>query len=458
MSKAEIQGQYAKERAQETRSQFKTCCLNSYQCDCGTPNCSTCTAVYHTECAYDVESDHRRKAALKRDIKVLQEQNGALGVIIASLKTASQSEVADIVQSIREDQDLDLIAESLKRNVTLTETSEGSSIESDLSYMIGKPSAHDEPGVLKHYGHTSSMSLVSDPNFPAFDIRRKEAWTSVTRDAQLVEHLTELYFCWSHPVYVLLSKHMFLHDMAKGNSKYCSPLLVNALLASPCLLSDRLEARAEPSNPATAGNHFFAEAKRLLDADDSSCLTTVQALAIMALAEPSRGNNSNGWKLAGRAFRMAIELGLHLSFGSDGKVGPTETEARRITFWGLFNLEGIFALSLGRISQIPSSAINLERLCILEQLEQQPWKPYTDYGVVNIPGAGQAGYTYMLSHQTALLTEIVNDALHMFYAPRERLTSRKLLDFYKRYTKWYKNLPRGLHLSEIMLPQLLLLQ
>ena len=140
--------------------------LNAHQCDGGTPNCSTCTAVYHTACAYDVESDHRRKAALKRDIKVLQEQNGSLGVIIASLKSAPESEVADILHSIREDHDLELLAESLRKNVTLTETSEGESAEGDLSHFIGRPSAHEQPGVLKHYGHTSSLSLVSDADFP----------------------------------------------------------------------------------------------------------------------------------------------------------------------------------------------------------------------------------------------------------------------------------------------------
>ena len=56
------------------------------------------------------------------------------------------------------------------------------------------------------------------------------------------------------------------------------------------------------------------------------------------------------------------------------------------------------------------------------------------------------------------LSEIVNDTVFMFYAPRERFTSRKLLDFYARYTRWFNNLPDKLRLQEISTPQVLLLQ
>ena len=56
------------------------------------------------------------------------------------------------------------------------------------------------------------------------------------------------------------------------------------------------------------------------------------------------------------------------------------------------------------------------------------------------------------------LSEIVNDTVFMFYAPRERFTSRKLLDFYARYTRWFNNLPDKLKLREVSTPQVLLLQ
>lgn len=51
------------------------------------------------------------------------------------------------------------------------------------------------------------------------------------------------------------------------------------------------------------------------------------------------------------------------------------------------------------------------------------------------------------------LSELVNDNNYMFYAPKERFTSRRLLDCYKKYQNWYKGLSPQLHLQEDPPPQ-----
>lgn len=298
---------------------------NRSQCDGGNPTCSTCTAVYPTPCFYDVDSDHRRKAALKRDIEALKGQNVAFGIIVAPIRSSTHAEVAEIVQQIRADEDLDSIAESLKKNVMLPEHLDTKSAEGELSNLIGHPSM-DASGVMKHYGHTSSLGLVSDGERSPVHIQISEVWTRVTRDNSFVEHLLGIWFCWAHPFYLLFSKELFLDDMEKGRNKYCSPLLVNALLAFACAYSDRPEAREDPSDPRTAGDQFFAEAKRLLNENDSSNLTTVQALALMGLREVSCSRDSSGFQYAGRSVRMLIELGLHLSFASASDITPVELE------------------------------------------------------------------------------------------------------------------------------------
>ena len=295
--------------------------------------------MYQTPCSYDVDSDHRRKAALKRDIETLKGRNDALGVIVASIRSSTDAEVSEIVQQIRSDEDLDALAESLKRNVTLPERSNAKTAEGELSNLIGRPSL-DAAGVVKHYGHTSSLSLVSDSAQSAVHLLTSEPWTKVTSNSAFIDHITTLYFTWSHPFYSLFSKELFLNDMTEGRDKYCSPLLVNALLAVGCAYSDRPEARSNPSDPSTAGDHFFAEARRLLYENESSNLTTVQALALMGIREASCSRDSNGFQYAGRCTRMLIELGLHVSFGSaSDEFGPTELEARKITFWGCFIME-----------------------------------------------------------------------------------------------------------------------
>jgi hypothetical protein len=318
------------------------------QCDGGTPVCATCTAVYKTECYYDAESENRRsKAAQKRDSASIAEPSAAADIIIASIRTLPESEVQEIVQQIRKDDSLDALAESLRKIVTLPLKSDGQgSLEGDLSVLIGKPQV-SQSGVARHYGHTSSLGLVhedenySKPRNTSPISSNQDAWTTVTNDVQFLYHLFDLYFRWSHPFYVLFSRECFYKDFKSGRQKYCSPLLVNAICAYACHFSDTPAARTDPNNPRTAGDHFFAEARRLLYEDESPCLTTVQALAVMGLREPSAGRDSTGFMYAGRCLRMAVELGLHLNYSSTANLdlSRSEIEVRKVTFWGCFTYD-----------------------------------------------------------------------------------------------------------------------
>ena len=258
-------------------------------------------------------------------------------VIVTAIKSSSDAEVADIVQQIRANESLDTIAETLRRNVTLPENYHGSA-EGELSNLIGRP-AFDAIGV-KHYGHTSSLGLVSDIAHSPVHLPNSEAWTTVTQDVSLVQHLLGLYFSWVHPFYSLFPKELFWDDMANNRTKYCSSILVNAVLSVGCSYSDERAARSNHDDPSTAGDHFFAEAQRLLNDHEVANLTTVQALALMGLREASCEHESSGFQYAGRCVRMCIELGLHLSYGFDkDKFTPIELEARKITFWGCYTYD-----------------------------------------------------------------------------------------------------------------------
>jgi hypothetical protein len=435
------------------------------QCDGEKPSCNACTSVYDTKCEYDIDSDHRRKGALKRDIKSLTDQKGTLNSILDAIRNGSDSDVDDIIQMMRSspDESYESISQSIQKMSLTPKKTEPATLEGELAEFAGKSSL-DKSGETRHYGHTSNLSLtVSDDEPPVIAVEQTGTWTTVTDDVHLVKHLFDLYFTWSHPFYVLFSEEVFYHGLNGKKLKYCTPLLVNAILAVGCNYSDRPEARADPNNPSTVGDQFFAEAKRLLEADDRSCLTTVAALGLMAIRQALNNHDSSSWKYAGRMMSMAIELGLHLSYNvqPNGKVTATEIEARRITFWGCYTLETLWSVCLGRISCLPRTAIKLEKPFLRSNLESKIWKPH---GHPQFPHASarleQASFTYNLSLQLSLLTEIVNDTVHMFYAPRDRMTSRKLLQHHARYKAWYKDLPECLAVKEnsATLPQVLCLQ
>lgn len=131
--------------------------------------------------------------------------------------------------------------------------------------------------------------------------------------------------------------------MEKGRSKYCSPLLVNAILSLACHYTSRPEVRSDLGDPSTCGDHFFREAKALLleEEEDNPSITVAQALGIMSLREAGKGRDSSGWMYAGRAIRVAMDLGLQIPINSEtGKhFSHSEIEVRKITLWGLYLID-----------------------------------------------------------------------------------------------------------------------
>lgn len=79
------------------------------------------------------------------------------------------------------------------------------------------------------YARVTLENLCDIPRFrvPA------QPWTKVTNDSQLVSHLISLYLTWDHPCSQLIDQDVFLkHIKAKDlTSEFCTPLLVNSLLA-----------------------------------------------------------------------------------------------------------------------------------------------------------------------------------------------------------------------------------
>jgi hypothetical protein len=58
-----------------------------------------------------------------------------------------------------------------------------------------------------------------------------EKWTYLTSNSILIRHLMALYFCWEYPLFTSLSREHFMNDFHHGYHRFCSPLLVNAMLA-----------------------------------------------------------------------------------------------------------------------------------------------------------------------------------------------------------------------------------
>ena len=251
--------------------------------------------------------------------------------------------------------------------------------EKELSGKLGK--LRLDNGSMSIIGGTSNLIFIenSDGHESAISTEDTEqyehpedaitSWTQVTSDPELVVHLLNMYFTWHYTYFTTLSKSLFWRDFLAGNSDhlvtrktvYCTPLLVNAMLALGCHFTAWPQARADPHNSATVGDHFFKEAKRLIlenDEHENPRLATVQALALMSVREAGCGREARGWVYSGMSFRMAYDLGLNIDSGS-ADLDESEIDARRVTIWGcfLFDKYVSFRPSITNIADDPGAGL-----------------------------------------------------------------------------------------------------
>lgn len=240
------------------------------------------------------------------------------------------------------------------------------------------------------------------------------SWTAITSDVDLVQHLLALYFCWEYPTFASLSKEHFLKDFKAGTRRYCSPMLVNALLALGCRFSTKPNTQSNPDDPHTSGNHFFEESLRLYhQEEDHRSLTTIQALGIMAIREASNGHDSESWYYARQSIRISIEMGLHRKIGTGDE---DEVAVQTATFWGAFTLDQLVPMPLrvvfihvggGRVltscsavslatGSLPQYSCVLHlppKPAIIDDIESSLWIPYTDNGTSQEPLTSAARLT-----------------------------------------------------------------
>ncbi|KAF7442573.1 pathway-specific nitrogen regulator [Pyrenophora tritici-repentis] len=355
--------------------------------------------------------------------------------------------------------------------------------ESQLSGKMGELRLED--GSTRYIGGTSHLIYLGKGNDTAesqdtyADDQYHEiqdpfcSWTTVTDDPELVQHLISMYFCWHYSFFTTLSKNLFLAEFRSGKPlpgsgrkmQYCSPLLVNAMLALGCHFTSWPAARAIRDDSATAGDHFFKEAKRLIMEDDLHevpALTTVQALALMSVREAGCGREAKGWVYSGMSFRMACDLGLNLGMHSKDTIDENEEDARRITFWGCFLFDKCWSNYLGRMPQLPNTNLTVPKFEVFPVEDAETWSAATDSGLSQ--AHSQPSRTRAVALQISKLCEISSDLINSFYNPIDmdkvkgkQGELKKLSEIHMRLETWRRELPKELEPKEGGLPHMLVM-
>jgi hypothetical protein len=111
------------------------------------------------------------------------------------------------------------------------------------------------------------------------------------------------------------------------------------------------------------------------------------------------------------------------------------------------------SFTLGRVPQIPVTAITIDLPTINEEDDQAPWEPFDDHSKTKIPGARSTTFLQVVS-----LSKILNSTLSLFFAPSQVIKGSLLLGEYNKYNAWFNQLPPIVHLAEESTPHVLSLQ
>ena len=291
------------------------------QCN-GQRLCACCISKKRLNCEYR-GSVYIKKEALKQEIRELRECHQLSEQVLGSFAYGDR---------------LEFIILSLQRRLQLEEICEQLD-QSNLraGHLICRPLLQRGNEVeVRKWGIANRETLGTSK---IDEFKRGSRWTELSLDNEFIEHLLLLYFCWEYPIFSSLSKRHFVDDFNAGQDRYCLPLLVNAILAVACELSDQDETPLSPNNGTNTGIHFYAEAERLLLLHHGErSITIVQALAQMSLWNTSRRRDRKAQFYAGQAIRMTVEMGLHCEMDTD-EASSDELEVRRVTFWGAFILD-----------------------------------------------------------------------------------------------------------------------
>jgi hypothetical protein len=216
-------------------------------------------------CEYSTRPSESRPVAIKRRHDELQEQVADHEELYRVLKSRPLKEAHAILDRIRSGNDLQATLQYVKHGDLLLQV--GLAPESRYRYELPRLwsarraffDPHDpyqqSPILELQYARSSEKCRTAttpiasniyempyhtaqfiDPRMAKIKASR---WTAVTTDDVLVTKLIGIYFQFQYPLNIFFQKDLFLNDMLRGKSRFCSSLLVNTILAAASVSAPR---------------------------------------------------------------------------------------------------------------------------------------------------------------------------------------------------------------------------
>ncbi|KAK4195111.1 putative nitrogen assimilation transcription factor [Triangularia verruculosa] len=493
-------------KRQATTAACRACRKRKSRCDGARPTCSVCRDR-KTRCEFDtIAATETHTQALKRKYTELQQQKTAFEQIYEVLRSRPEKEAEEVLQRIRRGAD----ANSVLRHVTMGDVLLQLSLvpetrfRYEFPYLTEMPiylQKHDNPyldsevfdcalrGAVGQQQQQQQRALPSvngmldsppgafdqrDPYLkpyssaivvdPWLDSLTPSNWTLVSSDNNFMRQVIHDYFLYDYDWFTFFHKDYFLQDMANDRQRFCSRLLVNAVLCIGCYCHQKLPGRSESWNPKNIGYQFLAEAKRLFEVEveaprpsrddpewkqrDWECrqLTTIHAALLLNVIYNLNGSDRLGWRYAIRAVELANEIQLFQA--SPAHLSSEIRCVREFTAWCLFAWQSLSVYHYLK----PPILTRPPDIPLPDPSENPQWWGELWIRYPQTP-ARLPTYHGHLTKARFDYWAIMNDfSLRSFSQPLVKVPLDQVVGFYHRLRGWWTSLPEPLTPKRLVLP------
>ncbi|KAL2857327.1 hypothetical protein BJY01DRAFT_202619 [Aspergillus pseudoustus] len=447
---APVASETAANDAQKRRKNVGTACLacktRKLKCT-GAPPCANCVKS-RLECTLDESADKRRRGPLKRKIDHLEDKEEVFLRIMEIIRDGDNRRIVPLLNLIRSHASLSEIRFYIEHQLPRLDLSQAS----DLADLFRDIQQYDllEPSPKRRMLDTQRPA--SAPRFfvPA------QPWTSVITDDDLVSRLITLWFTWIHPTCNWVDRDLFIRDMKSGSlsAPYCSPFLVNVILADACAYADYAAGELPEDLLLTKRSLLYDEAKRLLDKEEGRiCVQTVQGLGVLWLNACITGKDRLGWISRSQLAYSLQELSQTASSNSSDPDTARMIQVVNHTKWGLFHLSLVNGLFLKKVPILRPPLQHIP-LPADHQNDQDTWFSYPN------PSRGATGHTNCLFNALCTLDRIAFDLTAFLFSQDISSPGRLELDNAKieaihALSAWPSRLPDCLKESNRDIPHVL---
>ncbi|WQF89368.1 Putative zn(2)Cys(6) fungal-type DNA-binding domain-containing protein [Colletotrichum destructivum] len=318
------------------------CRKRKVKCDGVRPSCYTCMTS-NSPCVYLVPEGLSQRQAQKQKLDYVSRAHENSQRVLELLRASRDGASHDILKQLQHSEHLDEAVQSIADASLLLPKSHEKRREFSSK---SKTRQTGNAAVEQSLTHDSSKRDTSAGNSEPDHVLPVSRWTTVSRDNKLLTHLLDMFWMWDSTLSHLADQELFiadlsatLPDLSTGQPRsFCSPFLVNAILAVASLHATRKSFNPHSGDFVALGHEFARCAFDLLESErrsDSSSLTLLQGAAILWLFANNKGARASPTQaasLGGVVQRTWSKLGLETGGPMTFRVSGT-SEAQNVKIW-----------------------------------------------------------------------------------------------------------------------------